>query len=295
MFEGFSVAMVTPFRDGALDLAGIERLVTHLIEGGVDGIVALGSTGEAATQSPGERRTVLREILRVAHGRVWVVAGTGTNDTAESIELTRMAKQEGAHGAMVVTPFYNKPTPAGQIAHLRAIAEAVPFDYITYNVPGRTGTNTLPETVLALARIPGVKAVKEASGSVDQASAILCGDPHLTVLSGDDSLTVPLMAIGAKGVISVVGHVATKEMTQMVAAAAAGRTDEAAAWHRRLFPLMRVMFLESNPSPVKDALAQIGICGAEVRLPLVGVSGATHDAIAAQLAAAGIGSQPATA
>lgn len=294
MFEGFSVAMVTPFRQGALDLAGLERLVAHLLDGGVDGIVALGSTGEAATQSHAERRTVVREVVRLVSGRTWVVVGTGTNNTAESIVLTQMAKDDGAQGAMVVTPYYNRPTPAGQIAHVRAIADAVPFDFIVYNVPGRTASNTLPDTIVEMARIPGVRAVKEASGIVDQASAILASS-EVTVLSGDDSLTVPLMAIGARGVVSVVGHVAPREMTQLVAAAAAGRAAEAATWHRTLFPLMRAMFLESNPSPVKEALAQLGICGAEVRLPLVEVSAVTREAIAAQLASSGLGAQPATA
>ncbi len=295
MFEGFSVAMVTPFHDDALDIAALERLVAHLLEGGADGLVALGSTGEAATQTHEERRTVLREVIRLVQGRAWVVAGTGTNNTAESIALTQMAKDEGAQGAMVVTPYYNKPTPAGQVAHLRTIAEAVPFDYIVYNVPGRTATNTLPQTIGQLAHIPGVQAVKEASGVVDQASAILSAHGDLTVLAGDDSLAVPLMAIGAKGVISVTGNVAPREMSQMVSTAAAGDMQAAGAAHRRLFPLMRSMFLESNPGPVKDALWQLGVCDPDVRLPLVGVTAETREALAAQMALCGIGVHPTTA
>ncbi len=278
MFEGLSVAMATPFRGGAVDAAGIERVVAHLLDGGVDGIVALGSTGEAATQTFDERRAVLRQVVHLARGRAWVVAGTGTNDTAQSIELTRMAREEGADGAMIVTPYYNKPTPDGQVAHVEAIARAVPLSLIVYNVPGRTGTNTLPETIARMARIPGVAAVKEASGAPDQTSAIIeaC---DITVLSGDDSLTVPLMAIGAKGVVSVVGQVAPREMTALVRAAQGGDMAAARTWHRRLYPLMRAMFLESNPAPVKDALAHLGLCTADLRLPLVGVSGATHQRI----------------
>jgi 4-hydroxy-tetrahydrodipicolinate synthase len=275
--------MVTPFRAGAVDAAGIERIVARLLDGGVDGIVALGSTGEAATQTVDERRAVLRQVVHLARGRAWVVAGTGTNDTAQSIELTRMAREDGADGTMLVTPYYNKPTPDGQVAHVEAVARAVPLPIVFYNVPGRTGTNTLPETIARIARVPGVVAVKEASGVPDQTSAILDAC-DITVLSGDDSLTVPLMAIGAQGVVSVVGQVAPREMAAMVRAARACDFTTARAAHARLFPLMRAMFLESNPAPVKEALAQLGVCSTELRLPLVAVTAATRARIADVLA-----------
>lgn len=292
MFEGLSVAMVTPFRGGAVDPAGIERLVARLVEGGVDGIVALGSTGEAATQTVEERRAVLEQVIAEVRGRVWVVAGTGTNNTAESIALTRMAKELGADGAMVVTPFYNKPTPDGQVAHVEAIAREASLPLIFYNVPGRTATNTLPETIARLARVPEVKAVKEASGSLDQASAILdrC---DITVLSGDDSLTVPMIAVGAEGVVSVAGQVAPSEMAALVRAARAGRAAEARDRHRRLYPLMRALFLETNPAPVKEALAQLGVTAPDLRLPLVRVTEATARALAKEIARLGLTAAPA--
>jgi 4-hydroxy-tetrahydrodipicolinate synthase len=283
MFEGLSVAMVTPFRNGVVDHAGIERLVARLIEGGVDGIVALGSTGEAATQNVDERRAVLRQVIAQARGHVWVVAGTGTNNTAESIALTQMAKDEGADGAMLVTPYYNKPTPDGQVAHVEAIARAVPMPFIVYNVPGRTGTHMTPETIARLSRLPEVAAVKEASGSLDQVSAILdlC---DITVLCGDDSLTLPMIAVGAQGVVSVLAQVVPAEMKALVDASRHGRLGKARVLHKRLFPLARALFLESNPGPVKEALAQLGVIEPELRLPLVRVRQATADALASELA-----------
>src|ERR1044072_8567349 len=211
MFEGLTVAMVTPFKNGSLDLPGTGQLIEFMIAGGVEALVVSGSTGEAATCTVEERQKLWSFTRDQVHKRIPVIAGTGTNSTADSIVLTRMAEEIGLDGAMIVTPYYNKPTPKGQIAHFKAIAAATRLPLVLYNVPGRTATNTFPETFERVADVPNIVAVKEASGSVDQASALGAGT-RLTVLSGDDSLTLPMMAVGAKGVVSVVGNVATREM-----------------------------------------------------------------------------------
>ena len=278
MFEGLTVAMVTPFRGGQLDEPATERLVDFLVASAVDGIVVAGSTGEGATLTAPERRRLYDLVKQTAGGRCALIAGTGTNDTAVSIERTREAEQTGYDGAMLVVPFYNKPTPAGQIAHFKTVADATRLPIVLYNVPGRTGSNMLPETVAKLAEHPRIVAVKEASGSLDQISAIRCLT-DLTILSGDDSLTLPMLAIGAKGIISVVGNVAPRELREMLVHFEAGRLGEAEAAHRRLFPLMRGLFLESNPGPVKFLLASWGMIENELRLPLVPVEKATEPKI----------------
>ena len=278
MFEGLTVAMVTPFRGGQLDEPATERLVDFLVASAVDGIVVAGSTGEGATLTAPERRRLYDLVKQTAGGRCALIAGTGTNDTAVSIERTREAEQAGYDGAMLVVPFYNKPTPAGQIAHFKTVADATRLPIVLYNVPGRTGSNMLPETVAKLAEHPRIVAVKEASGSLDQISAIRCLT-DLTILSGDDSLTLPMLAIGAKGIISVVGNAAPREFREMLVHFEAGRLGEAEAAHRRLFPLMRGLFLESNPGPVKFLLASWGMIENELRLPLVPVDKATEPKI----------------
>jgi len=287
MFDGLLVAMVTPFRQGALDLDGTGRLVDFMIDGGVEGLVVSGSTGEAATCSVEERRTLWAFVKQRVRGRVPVVAGTGTNNTAESIVLTRMAEELGLDGAMLVTPYYNKPTPKGQVAHFTAVASATQLPIILYNVPGRTATNTLPETLEKAQAAPNVVAVKEASGSLDQASAIRART-RLTLLSGDDSLTVPMIAIGATGVISVVGNVAPRAMRVLCDHARAGRMREAEASHRGLLPLFKAMFIESNPAPAKYLLAAMGLIENELRLPLVPVEPSSETAIRDAAAACGI-------
>jgi 4-hydroxy-tetrahydrodipicolinate synthase len=244
----------------------------------VDGIVVAGSTGEGATLTAPERRRLYDLVKETAGGRCALIAGTGTNDTAVSIERTREAEQAGYDGAMLVVPYYNKPTPAGQIAHFKTVADATRLPIVLYNVPGRTGSNMLPETVAKLAEHPRIVAVKEASGSLDQISAIRCLT-DITVLSGDDSLTLPMLAIGAKGIISVVGTVAPREFREMLVYFEAGRLAEAEAAHRRLFPLMRGLFVESNPGPVKFLLASWGMIENELRLPLVPVERATEPKI----------------
>ncbi len=287
MFEGLTVAMVTPFRGGAVDHEATARLIDFMLEGGVQALVISGSTGEAATCTVEERRALWRFAKERVRGRVPLVAGTGTNNTAESIALTRMAADLGLDGAMIVTPYYNKPTPKGQIAHFTAVAKSTPLPLILYNVPGRTGTNTMPETFEQLQDLPNVAAIKEASGSVDQASAVRARC-RCTLLSGDDSLTLPMMAVGAAGVISVAGNVAPREMRALCDHARAGRMAEAEAVHRRLLPLFKALFLESNPGPAKSLLAAMRLIENELRLPLVPVEPATGRAVLEAARASGL-------
>jgi 4-hydroxy-tetrahydrodipicolinate synthase len=275
VFEGLAVALVTPFKGGEIDLDGMGRLVEHLLEGGVQTLVVSGSTGEAATCSVEERRTLWSFIRDRAKGRAPVVAGTGTNSTADSIALTHMAEEIGLDGAMVVTPFYNKPTARGQIAHFTAVARAAKLPIILYNVPGRTATNTLPDTFAAVQGEANIVAIKEASGNLDQTSSLVAGTRY-TVLSGDDSLTVPMISVGAKGLISVAGNAAPAAMRQLCDHALAGRTSEASAAHAQLMPIFKGLFAESNPGPVKYLLSQMGIIENELRLPLVPVEPATE-------------------
>jgi 4-hydroxy-tetrahydrodipicolinate synthase len=287
MFEGLTVAMVTPFRDGGIDLEATAQLIDFLIEGGVEGLVVSGSTGEAATCSVDERRTLWRFTRERVRSRVPVIAGTGTNNTAESVTLTRMAEELGLDGAMVVTPYYNKPTPRGQVAHFSAVAKSTKLPIVLYNVPGRTATNTLPETLEKVQELANVVAVKEASGSLDQASAVRAST-RLTLLSGDDSLTLPMIAVGASGVVSVAGNVAPAEMRALCDHARAGRMDQAREVHQRLLPLFKALFLESNPGPVKCLLSAMGLMENELRLPLVPVEPATARAIAGAATGSGI-------
>jgi 4-hydroxy-tetrahydrodipicolinate synthase len=218
---------------------------------------------------------------------VWIVAGTGTNNTAESIALTRMAEEVGLDGVMLVTPYYNKPTPAGQIAHFTAVAQSTRLPIILYNVPGRTATNTMPETLASLARLSNVVAVKEASGSLDQASQLRIASA-LTLLSGDDSLTLPMIAVGAEGIISVAGNAVPRLMRELSDHARAGRLAEARAIHLRLTPLFKALFVESNPGPVKYLLAAMGLIEDELRLPLVPVQPATRESVRRAAEGAGV-------
>lgn len=280
MFDGLMVAMVTPFRRGEVDWEGTDRLVEFMIAGGVEGLVVSGSTGEAATTTVEERRALWKFAKERVRGRVPLVAGTGTNSTADSIALTKMAEEIGVDGAMVVTPFYNKPTPKGQVAHFTAVAAATKLPVILYNVPGRTGTNTTPDVLAQVQHVPNIVAVKEASGSLDQASAVRA-KTRLTLLCGDDSLTLPMIAVGATGLISVAGNVAPAELRALCDHARAGRMTEAEALHRRLGPLFKALFVESNPGPVKALLAMMGLIANELRLPLVPVESSTEAVLAA--------------
>ena len=287
MFKGLIVAMVTPFRNGALDLDGTGRLLDHMLDGGVEGLVVSGSTGEAATCSIEERRTLWAFVREQVRGRVPVVAGTGTNNTRESIANTRVAEELGLDGVMLVTPYYNKPTPRGQVEHFTTVARATKLPVILYNVPGRTATNTLPDVFEKLQQVPNIVAVKEASGSLDQAGTI-AARTRFTLLSGDDSLTLPMIAVGAQGVISVAGNVAPREMRALCDHARAGRAAEALEAHRRLLPLFKALFIESNPAPAKYLLSAMGIAANELRLPLVSVETASEPVILAAAAATGI-------
>lgn len=283
MFKGSYVALVTPFTDNLeVDYDAYGRLIDYQIEQGTDGLVPCGCTGEAATLSHVEQKECIRFTVERVAGRVPVVAGTGSNNTSEALALTKFAAEAGCDGALLITPYYNKPTPAGQIAHYTAIAQSVNIPIMLYNVPGRTGIKMEPPTIAALSQIPGIVAIKEACGSVDQVTQILslCG---ITVLSGDDSLTLPMMAVGAKGVVSVAANVAPGDLAALCRYAEAGQYDLARKVHYKLARLFKDMFLETNPMPVKAALAKMGIIRNNLRLPLVPLNEKFHAEIAAVL------------
>lgn len=268
MYRGSIVALVTPFKKNLdIDFDAYGRLIDFHLEEGTDGIAPCGCTGEAATLSHDEQKRIIQFAIERVAGRVPVIAGTGSNNTREAIELTKYAKEAGADGAMLITPYYNKPTAEGQIAHYRAVAEAAKIPIVLYNVPGRTGTKMEPETIAKLRSIPDIVAIKEACGSVDQVSQIrhLC---DITVLSGDDSLTLPMMSVGATGVISVAANVVPSRMAALCAAFDRGDLAEAQAIHYELVPLFKGLFFETNPIPVKAALAKLGFIENNLRLPM---------------------------
>lgn len=288
-FQGSMVAMVTPFRDGQVDEAKIRELVEFHVKNGTDAIIPCGTTGESPTLSHDEHKKVVEATIKAAGGRVPVVAGTGSNSTAEAIELTEHAKKAGADGVLMVCPYYNKPTQNGLIAHYRAVAERVDIPIIMYNIPGRTGVNMLPETVATLAELPNVVGIKEASGSLDQMTDVIhqCGD-RITVVSGDDSLTLPLMSVGGKGVISVIANIIPKETAEMSRAALNGDWKRAREIHLRMFPLCKAMFYETNPIPVKTAMQLLGRLNGELRLPLSPMSDANKEKLAKAMKAYGL-------
>jgi 4-hydroxy-tetrahydrodipicolinate synthase len=269
MFSGSMTALITPFRSGEFDEAAFRDLIEWQIASGTDGLVPCGTTGESATLSHEEHDRVVEVCIDAAAGRVPVIAGAGSNSTREALRLTRHAKEAGADGALLITPYYNKPTQEGLYRHYSTIAGEVDIPLVMYNVPSRTGTNLLPETVARLAKLPGIVAVKEATADLKQISSIiqLCGD-GIAVLSGDDFTVLPLLEVGGKGVISVVSNVAPADMAGLIDAFAAGDHDRARSLHYRLLPLSEAMFLETNPIPVKTALAMMGKVDPELRLPL---------------------------
>ncbi|HJO22816.1 MAG: 4-hydroxy-tetrahydrodipicolinate synthase [Myxococcota bacterium] len=273
MFEGVFTALVTPFRDGEIDAPALHALVDHQIDAGIDGVVPCGSTGESATLSHAEHRRVVEIAVEAAGGRIPVVAGTGSNNTREAIELTLHAKEAGADGALLISPYYNKPTQEGIFAHFEAVARETGLPLVVYNIPGRTASNIAPGTLARLADVDSIVGVKEACGDLDQIAHVVaaCRD-DFAVLSGDDALTLPLLAIGGKGVISVSSNVAPREMLELVREARAGRFDRALGVHQRLLPLFDALFCETNPIPVKAAVALQGRCGDEIRLPLTPIS-----------------------
>lgn len=269
MFTGSHVAIVTPFRKGKVDERALGDLIEWQIAKGTNGIVPCGTTGESATLSHEEHNRVIELTVEVVRGRVPVMAGTGSNSTDEAISLTKHARQAGADAALLITPYYNKPTQEGLYRHYKAIAEAVDLPLVLYNIPGRTGVNMLPATIARLAVIQNIVGVKEGSGVIQQASDIvqMCGD-RLTVLAGDDAMTLPMMAVGGRGVITVTANIAPTEMANMVKAFAAGNIEEARRIHFQLSPLFAALFYETNPIPVKEALGMMGKIDPELRLPL---------------------------
>ncbi|MFZ1120461.1 MAG: 4-hydroxy-tetrahydrodipicolinate synthase [Candidatus Binataceae bacterium] len=273
MFNGALTALVTPFRDGEVDQQALCELVEFQIQSGVDGLVPCGTTGESATLTHSEHAQAIKIVVQQARRRVPVVAGTGSNSTAEAIRRTASAREAGADGALLISPYYNKPTQDGIFRHYKMIAVAVDLPLVVYNIPGRTSSSIAPETFARLSEIRNIVAIKEASGSMDHTSDIrrLCGD-RLTILSGDDSLTLPLMALGAKGVVATVSNVMPRETHELAAAALAGDYASARELHYKLLPLVRALLVETNPIPVKQALAFMGKCRAEMRMPLTQMS-----------------------
>lgn len=278
--SGTWTALITPFAGESLDLVTLRALVEHQIASGVSGLVACGSTGETPTLTDAEFREVVTTVVSVAAGRVPVIAGTGTNATTTTIERTRMAEACGADGALVVAPPYNKPTQAGIIAHMEAVAAATSLPIVIYNVPGRTATDMHAETVVRLARVPGIVGAKEASGDLDRASYIALHAGHgFALFSGDDSLTLPIISIGGCGVISVASNVAPATVSRLTTAALRGDMDAARDIHLDLVEVNRALFVETNPIPLKAAAAMLGFGTGEVRMPLLPATPGTVETV----------------
>lgn len=287
-FAGVGVAIVTPFKDGLLDVAKLKEQIEFQIAAGVTFLVPVGTTGESPTLTHEEHERVISEVVQLAAGRCKVMAGTGSNCTAEALRLTRWAAKAGADASLQVAPYYNKPTQRGFYEHFKAIAEEVGIPHCVYNIPGRSAKNIEPETIARLAELTNITMVKEATGSLDQCSQIL-NTTNLTVLSGDDSLTLPMMSIGAEGVISVAGNIVPTDLLAMVRAALAGEFAEAARLHHKLFPLCRDMLsLATNPIPVKGAMKLLGRDTGELRLPMTELEPKEFDALRRTLQKYGI-------
>ncbi len=278
MFKGSIVAIVTPFKNSKVDEKALSDLIEWHISEGTNAIVPCGTTGESATLEYDEHYRVIELTIRVVNGRIPVIAGTGANSTDETVMMTEKARKMGADGALLVTPYYNKPTQEGLYRHYKTIAEKVDIPIVLYNVPGRTAVNLLPQTVARLAEIENIVAIKEATGDMKQVSEVLrlCGN-RITVLSGDDFTTFPLMTLGGKGAISVSANVAPNDMSAMCRAWEDGNLEEARRLHFKLEPLNRAMFIETNPIPVKTALNMMGKIQEELRLPLCSMSNENKD------------------
>jgi len=284
-FQGSFVALVTPFRNGNVDEPKLRELVEFHVTHGTDGIIPCGTTGESPTLSHHEHKRVVEVVMEAARGRIKVVPGTGSNSTAEAVELTRHAERAGAAGALVVNPYYNRPTQEGLYRHFRAVAEAVAIPILVYNIQSRTAVNVETATLERLVRdAKNVAGVKEASGSLDQMSQVIaaCG-PDFSVLSGDDNITLPLLAIGGHGVVSVIANILPRETAEMVHAALDGDWKRARDLHYRLFPLARAAFLETNPIPIKEAMGMAGMIEPEFRLPMCRMSDANRERLRAVL------------
>ncbi len=288
MFAGLTVALVTPFRDGEVDYPGLHALVDWQVAQGTGILSPVGTTGESPTLSHDEHERVIAAVVERASGRAKIMAGTGSNSTTEAVRLTRFAAKAGADGALVVCPYYNRPTQEGLYAHFARIAESVDIPLVVYNVPARTGRNIDPETIERLSKIGPVVAVKEASGSLDQVSDIL-SRTNLTVLSGDDSLTLPMLSVGAEGVVSVVGNIIPKDVIALLDAFQRGDLAEARRAHAKLFPLCRdLLGLAPNPIPVKTALMMLGRGNGEMRLPLCALDAKARESLKRSLANYGL-------
>ena len=284
-FQGSFVAMVTPFRNGKVDEAKLRELVELHVANGTDGLIPCGTTGESPSLNHDEHRRVVEIVVEAARGRIRVVAGTGSNSTAEAIDLTKHAERAGAAGALVVNPYYNKPTQEGLYRHFRAVAESVAIPILVYNIQSRTAVNVETDTMARLARdVRNIVGVKEASGSLDQMSQVVaaCG-PDFSVLSGDDNITLPLLAIGGSGVVSVIANILPRETADLVHAALDGDWKRARDLHYRLFPLARAAFLETNPIPIKEAMAMAGMIEPEFRLPMCRMGDANREKLRAIL------------
>ena len=272
-WRGSMVALITPFRNDAIDEAALKRLVELHVEAGTSALVPCGTTGESATLSFEEHDRVIELTVQAARGRIPVIAGTGSNSTREAIRLTRHAKDAGADAALLISPYYNRPTQRGLFLHFKAIAEAIDLPLVIYNIPGRTAVNIEPETFAQLAAIKNIVAVKESGGNLEQMGRILqMTQGKLALLSGDDGLTLPVLAIGGTGVISVAANLVPRDVAAMVDAFLAGRLEEARRRHERLLPLVKALFLETNPIPVKTAMGLLGMIAPELRLPLCEIS-----------------------
>jgi 4-hydroxy-tetrahydrodipicolinate synthase len=275
VFKGSFVALVTPLRGGRVDEKALRELVDFHVESGTDGLVPCGSTGESATLSHEEHRRVVEVVVKTARGRIPVIAGAGSNSTAETLGLVKHAAKVGAQGALLVVPYYNKPMPRGLYEHYKTVAKATKLPLILYNIPGRSGINMPVETVIQLAAdCPTIIGIKESSGNMDYTSQLFASldREKFTVFSGDDSLTLPLMALGAQGVISVIANVLPEAMSDMSRMCLNGQFDQARELHLKMVPLMRALFFETNPIPVKAAMAALGLCRDELRLPLTSMS-----------------------
>ena len=276
-FAGLSVAVTTPFLNGQVDYEAIKQQIKFHIESGTNCLCPVGTTGESPTLSHDDHDKVIAAYTASASGRIKVMPGTGSNNTTEALRLTRWAEECGADAALVVAPYYNKPSQEGFFLHYKTLAEAVSIPICIYNIPGRAAKNIEPETIIRLAEIPNITMVKEATGSMDQASQII-NATELTVLSGDDSLTLPLMSLGGRGVISVVGNIVPRDVIALIDAFESGNLAEAQKWHHKLFPLCRDMLsLETNPIPIKAALKMLGRDTGELRLPMTPLIAADED------------------
>lgn len=287
-FAGVGVAIVTPFRDGKLDVATLKQQIEFQISSGTNFLVPVGTTGESPTLSHDEHERIISEVIQLSAGRCKVMAGTGSNCTSEALRLTRWAAKEGADASLQVAPYYNKPTQRGFYEHFKAVAEEIGIQHCVYNIPGRSAKNIEPDTIAKLAELPNITMVKEATGSLDQCSQIL-NSTNLTVLSGDDSLTLPMMSVGAQGVISVAGNIVPKDLIEMVQAALKGDFATALKWHHKLFPLCRDMLsLATNPIPVKGAMKLLGRDTGDLRLPMTELEPEQVEALKRTLTAYGL-------